>query len=296
MLNRKSLLWFLLLTFVISWPLFLLPLAFQSAQPAVHQTVTMISWVLAMWGPGLSTLLTTLVIQKQPLSSLHVRRLGPKLPYLFAWLVPPVLAVATGMLTVLFGAGTFDSSFSMIREAMAQAPGGDAISPELVVALQIAAALTFAPIFNLVFAFGEELGWRGFLLPHLLPLGQWKAILLSSAIWGIWHAPAIVQGLNYPGLPVAGIGMMVVWCLLLGVGMSWLYLKTRSPWAPTLAHASLNATAGLSLLFLTDVNIVIGGSLTSVIGWVALGGLNIWLVATRRLPVNEMAPKRESTQ
>ena len=77
--------------------------------------------------------------------------------------------------------------------------------------------------------------------------------------------------------------MMVVFCLLVGTVFSWLYLRTRSPWAPTLAHASLNATAGLPVLFLTDVDIAVGGTVASAIGWIGLAAFVGWLILTRRL-------------
>lgn len=285
MTNRKALIWFLLITFGLSWPLFLLPLAFRSAGQATTQTITMLSWAVAMWSPGIAAIITNRFVLKQPLSNLHIRHLGARSPYLFAWIIPPLLAVVAGVLTVVFGAGQLDLNFTMLREALAQTNAETQLSVEMIVGIQIAFALVLGPLFNVVFAFGEELGWRGFLLPALLPAGQWRAILISSAIWGIWHAPAIAQGHNYPGQPVLGIGMMVVWCLLVGVGMSWLYLKTQSPWAPALAHGSLNATAGLAMLFIRDVNVIIGGTLPSLIGWIGLGVLVLWMVVTRRVPV-----------
>lgn len=240
-----------------------------------------------MWGPGLAAIVVTRFVACQSLGTLNLRHLGPKRPYLWAWLLPPALAIVTGLFTWVLGAGRLDLEFAAIQEAMAQAPGGDKVPPEMVVAIQIAFSFTLAPLINCIFALGEELGWRGFLLPRLLPLGQWRAILLSGAVWGVWHAPAILQGQNYPGQPVLGVFMMVVFCLLLGVIFSWLYLQTRSPWTPTLAHASLNATAGLTMLFLTDVDIVIGGTVTSVIGWIGLAAFVGWLVVSRRLPVVE---------
>ncbi len=75
----------------------------------------------------------------------------------------------------------------------------------LIVAIQIAISFTLGPLINTLLALGEELGWRGFLLPSLLPLGQWRAILMSGLIWGVWHAPAILQGHNYPSQPVLGV-------------------------------------------------------------------------------------------
>jgi membrane protease YdiL (CAAX protease family) len=34
-----------------------------------------------------------------------------------------------------------------------------------------------------LFGFGEEFGWRGYLLPKLMPLGRWKAYVLVGIIW-----------------------------------------------------------------------------------------------------------------
>ena len=206
-------------------------------------------WAVAMWGPGLAAILTTTLVLKQPFRSLNLNRLGPKRLYLWAWFLPVVLSILGGLFTLLFGLAKLDLQFTLIRHAMASAAGTETIPAWRVVALQTAFAITLAPFINLLFALGEELGWRGFLLPQLMPLGQWKAILISGAIWGLWHAPAIVQGLNYPGYPVAGIFMMVVFCMLLAMILSWLYLNTKSPWISALAHGAVNATAGLPALF-----------------------------------------------
>jgi membrane protease YdiL (CAAX protease family) len=285
MLERKPLVWFLIIAFGFSWPLFALPLAFGEMEPTTRQLLTAGSWALAMWGPGLGAIIATRVAAGEPLSALKLGRLGPKRFYVWAWLLPLALVIVAGLLTVALGLGQVDLAFSLIREAMADAPGGDAIPPEVVVAIQIATALTLAPLFNSLFALGEELGWRGFLLPRLLPLGQGRAILIGGAIWGIWHAPAIAQGQNYPGQPVLGIFMMIAFTLLMGTIFAWLYLETESPWAPTLAHASLNATAGLPILFLRDVDIVVGGTIASLVGWIGLALFVAWLVITERLPV-----------
>ena len=286
MSNRKAITWFLLIAFGLAWILFILPLAFGTPGSALRQTVTLISWSLAMWAPGLGAIVATRYAAGEPLSTLNLRRLGEKRAYLWAWLLPPILAALAGLFTWLFGAGQLDLEFSLIRAAIPE-QAGQILPVGLFVAIQALAALTVGPLFNTIFALGEELGWRGFLLPKLLPLGQWRAILLSGAIWGIWHAPAILQGHNYPTMPVAGVFMMIVFTVLLGAIFSWLYLRTRSPWAPALAHGSINASAGLPLLFLTGVDISIGGTIVSVIGWIPLALFVGWLVWTRRLPVVE---------
>jgi membrane protease YdiL (CAAX protease family) len=286
MINRKALIVFLVLSFGLAWIFFLLPLPFSGANMVTRQTVTTLSFSVAMWMPGLSAIVVTLFVKKEKFSSLNLNRLGPKRYYLWAWLLFPVLAILTGILTLIFNAGQLDFELTSVKQMVTQIPGEGVVSPGLIVAAQILAALTVAPLINSLFAMGEELGWRGFLLPELLPLGQWKAVLISGLIWGLWHIPAVWQGLNYPTVsPWLGILMMMVFTALTGTIFSWLYLKTRSPWAPALGHGSLNAVAGLPMLFLMGVDISIGGTLASVIGWISLALFVGWLVLTRRFPV-----------
>jgi membrane protease YdiL (CAAX protease family) len=285
MLNREPLIVFLIIAFSLAWTLFLLPLAFGPVGTLPRQIATTVSWSLAMWAPGLGAIIATRWVAGEKLGTLNLRRLGDWRAYLWALLLFPALTVVTGLLTWILGAGELDTQFTAIQRSLAAVPGGAALPAGLFVLIQIGAGLTIGPLINTIFALGEELGWRGFLLPRLLPLGQWRAIVLSGAIWGLWHAPAILQGHNYPTQPVVGVFMMIVFSVLLGAVFSWLYLRTRSPWAPALAHGSVNAIAGLPLLFLTGVDITIGGTLASVIGWIPLGLFVAWLVWSKRLPV-----------
>ena len=288
MINRKALVSYLILSFSLAWIFFLLPLAFGEVGSPCRQAATTILFALAMWMPGISAIVVTLFVKREKFSSLNLIRLGPKRYYLWAWLLFPVLGILTGILTLVFGAGQLDLEFSMIKQAAAQMPGAEQVAPGLIVAGQILAALTLAPLFNTLFALGEELGWRGFLLPELLPMGQWKAVLISGVIWGLWHAPAIWQGLNYPTVnPWLGVLMMVVFTVLTGTILSWLYLETRSPWAPALGHGALNAVASLPMLFLVGVDISIGGTIASMIGWLSLALFVGWLFLTKRFPVQK---------
>ncbi len=292
-MNRKALLIFFGVTFCLAWILFLIPLAFRESQGMLAQTVRLIAWSAAMWAPGVGAILATRYGLRQPLSVLNLRHLGERREYLWAWLLPPALAVLSGLVALLVGWGKLDLEFELIRQAMEGAPGGQSIPPWLIVVLQAVISLTLAPLVNTLLGLGEELGWRGFLLPQLLPLGQGRAILISGAVWGFWHAPAILQGHNYPSHPFLGVFLMTIFCVLMGAIFSWLYLRTRSPWAPALAHGSLNATAGLPLLFLREVDITYGGTLLSLSGWLGIGLFVMWLVWSKRLPVLE--PSRPSS-
>ncbi len=296
MLERKSLTWFLVITFLISWPLFLAPLAFTDMDATTKQLATQGLWAVAMWGPGIAAIITTLFIAKKPFSSLRLNTLGPKRFYLWAWFLPLGLTIVGGLLALVFGMAKLDLNFTMMRDAMASAASGSEVPVEVIVLTQILFAITLAPFINVLFALGEELGWRGFLLPHLMPLGQWKAILISGTIWGFWHAPAIMQGHNYPGYPILGSFMMIVFCVLLGTIIAWLYLNTKSPWVAALAHGSVNAVAGLPILFFQpDFNMAFGGTLTSPTAWVGMALFIAWLVWTKRLPVQSQVEEAGAT-
>lgn len=282
MLQRKSLTVFLIITFSVAWILFVLPLAFGQMEATTQQYIRLVSWSAAMWAPGLAAILTNRLVDREPPGRLHLGRLGDKWTYLWAWLVPPLLVVAAGVLTALLGVGQPDLQLTAVQEAMAQAPGPK-LPPALVVGLQALVALSIGPLFNTLFGLGEELGWRGYLLPKLLPLGRGRAILFSGAIWGVWHWPAILQGHNYPGQPVAGMFLMIGFCILFGAILSWLYLRTSSPWAPALGHGTLNAVAGFPLIFMPTVNMALGGTLTSLVGWIPMLIFVGWLIWRRNL-------------
>jgi len=294
MLQRKSLAWFTLIAFAISWPLFLAPLLFNDVEPASRQGILTVFFSSAMWGPGIAAILVTLIVEKKSFKSLRLNTLGPKRFYLWAWFLPPVLILLSGFLTILVGAGELDTGFTFMNQQMEQTSTELPLSTGALVAIQILQALILGPLINLLFAMGEEIGWRGFLLPRLIPLGQWRALILSGMVWGIWHAPAIAQGHNYPDHPILGILLMTVFCILVGIIFGWLYLNTRSPWVAGIAHGSLNAWAGLPYLFLTPgFDTALGGTVTSLAGFVVLGLFIGWIVLTKRLPVQirEEAPE-----
>lgn len=284
-MNKKAMTDYLIIAFSLAWILFCLPLLIGNIQ--TRQWIRLFFWSSAMWVPGIAALISTSFVLKQSIRTLNLNRIGEPKLLLISWFIPLLLAITTGILTWAFGLGKLDIQFTQIREAMQNAPGGANIPPFLVIIIQIAFSITLAPLINAIFALGEELGWRGFLLPQLLPLGQGKAILLSGAVWGIWHAPAILQGHNYPTHPYLGVFLMIIFCILMGTFLCWLYLRTQSPWLPALAHGSLNATAGIPLLFLQGVDITYGGTVASLTGWIPLALLVGWLYFSQQIPVKE---------
>jgi uncharacterized protein len=94
-----------------------------------------------------------------------------------------------------------------------------------------------------VLTFGEEYGWRGYLLPKLLPLGEFRASAIIALIWAPWHLPLLMVGLNYLSKnPLAVMAFMLVFTLGLSMALTRLFVAAGgSVMVVAFAHASLNA-------------------------------------------------------
>lgn len=100
--------------------------------------------------------------------------------------------------------------------------------------------ILISPFLGLIIAFGEEYGWRGYLQGELVKLGRVKGILLVGIIWGVWHAPVIAMGHNYPGYPILGPILMVVYTIFLAYVLGYAVLKSGSVWLAAFLHALNN--------------------------------------------------------
>lgn len=102
---------------------------------------------------------------------------------------------------------------------------------------------------NLPFMFGEEYGWRGFMVYETRNLGFFKSNLLIGTIWGLWHAPIILLGHNYPSYPIAGVGIMTLFCIAGAFMFAYVRVKSGSVIAACGLHGMFNATGALLMLF-----------------------------------------------
>lgn len=166
---------------------------------------------------------------------------------------------------------TYEGLFAVVPEEQARAAieKFSSIHPALFLILQVVQSIIAGLTINAFFAFGEELGWRGYLLRELSGVRFLPASLFVGFVWGLWHAPIIALGHNYPQHPIAGIGMMVLWCMLLSPPITYITLKARSVIAAAVFHGTLNAIAGISYLYLVGGNDLTNG-VTGVSGFAAL--------------------------
>lgn len=222
--------------------------------------------ILYMFGPAFGNLGARLFsgegwrnLQLKP----HLKQGWPY--WLIAWLATPLLVVAGAMLYFVLNPQMLN------RVALDQAalPGlqQSSLPAWLTVAVLIGLSVLIAPVTNAVATFGEEFGWRAYLQPKLLPLGERKMYILTGIIWGVWHWPVIWMGYNYPGYPLAGSVAMVWFTFVFGTFIGWTALRGRSVWPAVIGHAVLNGTANFSVLLLQgEPNPLLGPVPVGVIG------------------------------
>lgn len=221
---------------------------------------------LGMFGPAIAATLIRGPLRHEGFADAGLRLVGRGQRgggwmYLAAYLVIPALIVAGIGLSLLIGYQQWANPVQTIQQMLAQSlaathqspPPGTSLSQLAMTTLvvQLVTAFTIGIAINMIFTFGEEFGWRGYLLPRLAPLGGPWAAILTGLIWGLWHAPLImVTGYNFPGHPFLGAGEMVLVTVSLSVIYAWLRFRSGSVWPSTIAHAAANAQSGFAMLVL----------------------------------------------
>ena len=256
--------------------------------------------VLYMFGPALGAVVVHRHVLHEPVRTSLELRWGRTRWMFIALLVPVLLAVASMCVSLLLPEVSFDPSMGGIvamldgmlpPEQIAEAKAElDAlpIPPVALYLLSIPQALIAGATINALAAFGEELGWRGFLQRELAPLGFWRSSFAVGAIWGVWHAPLILMGHNYPADPPRGVLWMVAFCVLYAPILAWLRQKAGSVFAAAWAHGAINASAGLSFMLLSVVDPFRTG-ITGVAGFAVLAVVNVLILVLDRPVVGEGA-------
>jgi uncharacterized protein len=226
--NWAEVILFVLLAFGLAWVwsgFWLLPylgtLLTQSTTPTdMVEQLGAVAVLPTMLTPMIAALIMRIFVSKEGVrGSLGLLR-SPKY-YLAALIAPAVFVTAVVLIVQSLGLGEFRwSEANWFVYLML-----------LVIALPVT-----------LFTFGEEYGWRGYLLPRLLPLGEIRASVLLGVIWGVWHLPLIMAGLNYPGVNVwLAIIIFTFVTVALSFTYTWFYVASSgSVLVAAVFHASTN--------------------------------------------------------
>ncbi|MDH5182938.1 MAG: CPBP family intramembrane metalloprotease [Gammaproteobacteria bacterium] len=223
-------------------------------------------------------------------------RFNPNLHWLGAWLYPLAITLLTIVICLLFGWGTLDldlnaylqnlspqlnhDQLTSIRQALNQ------LGTTTYLLLLILQAFIAGATINALAAFGEELGWRGLLYYQLRHMGFWKANLLIGLIWGLWHAPVIAAGYNFPQHPYSGIFLMTMATVVLSPLIGHIRQRSGSVIAAAIFHGVFNAMANLSILLIADISNLYRSplGLAGIIGMLMLIAVSYVLLGLGRSP------------
>lgn len=179
--------------------------------------------------------------------------------WFIGWLLMPVIAVAVLGVTLLMPGAVWNPDNEIIRTALESMPEGVGLWGML--AITLFSGLYAGITLNALFAFGEEIAWRGYLLKLFEGKKFMTTALLTGTIWGLWHAPIILNGHNYPQHPVIGVLMMVMFCVLLTPMLMYFRKKSGSVIVPAIMHGTFNGVIGITLIMVTPANdLLYGGS------------------------------------
>ncbi|MEM9529791.1 MAG: CPBP family intramembrane glutamic endopeptidase [Pseudomonadota bacterium] len=262
-IRQHPILAFLILNYAISWS-FLYP-SYQLILR--HEAITPLSLIglIGAYGPTIAAIAVQWTIDKSALKAL----------------LKKLLLVRCGWqayLLVLLGPLLFYAA----AQAMAVLSSGGALTVHLMVGL---AALPTALLLALPFGpMGEELGWRGFMLPRLLErFSPVQSSILVGLAWGIWH----LASFTFPGaaipafLPVnaATIGLYCLNTVALSLFFTYVHLKGRgSVFLAILLHTFFNAAASVIDKVLPGPEDVSVQTFAYAGNIVLVGAVSLWLL------------------
>jgi membrane protease YdiL (CAAX protease family) len=212
---RKQVILFTMITLVLSWSYE----AFLISTDGVKK-FGLLGLIALMWIPGLVSI-GLRIFWKIGFSDAGLVRSKFNF-YLWAVGLPLLLALVTNLISVPLGMKTF----GLIPIDLFSSKFG-------LIAVSI--------LLGLFGAFGEELGWRGFLLPKMLEAKTPNPYLVSGLIWALWHAPIVSLGGYYEvDSPVLITFVYSFSIITIGYAIGLLRVFSQSVWVATFFHASHN--------------------------------------------------------
>lgn len=204
---------YLLVVFGLSWP-FQIAAAFLASDLLLRLTLTCVSMLMVTVG----TLICGKFVFRDGFAVAGWRRGKPK-HYLaviglvlLLWFIPSLIAISLGR--ALPSSLTSEQSVWLVAMWMMLVPAG----------------------------FGEEFGWRGYMLPHLAcRFATRRAILWHAIIWWIWHLPILVgtavQGSPSTATAIGTILLGAIPAILHGVIFAYIWSSSQSLAVATVYHA-----------------------------------------------------------
>ena len=189
-----------------------------------------------MYVPAVASFVARLVL-KEGFADISLRfggRAGRNAAFL-GWVFPMAVGFVSYGIAWATGVAQFESPLSTSSHLYAD-------SATLNLAASFLVSATYGAVMNCIGGFGEEVGWRGYMLTRLITAGVPKPVFTSGLIWGFWHLPFVVTG-QYAGgsQPWLSALLFLVAVVPLAYLMAYLRLQSGSVWPAVIAHGAWNS-------------------------------------------------------
>jgi len=262
---NKPLLTYFSISFGVCWAA--AAIIFFTGIPYGSFLSTVIVALICMPAPALAAWYSWTKVMKRPFSELELRWQGANKSMLMT--IPIWLITFIGfyyLIVFFFGNSISIEAFGLVDFSNEQVfikldelsqgqfdPESISIpSPSILLSIIILGGIVAGFTLNLPFTLGEEIGWRGFMFSYFETWSITKRVLITGTAWGIWHAPLILMGHNYPLNPIMGVFMMIAFCIILSFPMDWIRRTSGTILGPAAFHGMINASAAGVMLFIVS--------------------------------------------
>lgn len=208
---KRQLAVFFLISFTISWsawlPLYGHHFGLQTTAPFTYQHA------LGALGPMVAALITSMIYGgRKEVTRLLLQMIKPGGLYALIALLSPFALAILAMAPAIITQQSLRSLSGLLHNNE---------FPHFSIFTLIAYNLVF-------FGFGEETGWRGFVLPRLQNrFNALHSALLLTIPWALWHLPLFLYRPGYMSMDIAGAAGWVLSLLTGSILLSWFYNSTR---------------------------------------------------------------------
>lgn len=291
--NNKRIITFLLITFILAYGaelFFIMPIVGSTDENQAKLAQSLLSSIVFI--PTVAAILTRLLTKEAIMGTNIMLSLNLKRDvkyYALGWFGTAFMIIVGAALYFVVFPSQFDPNMEFFMQTMQAQGGAETITftnDELkrAMLIQILTSILLSPFLYVIDCFGEEWGFRGYLLPKMLKSFRVvPTLLVSGLLWGLWYAPLVylgrIYGIGYAGFPVVGILTMCLFSMALGVLLSYLTIKTGSCLPAIMCRGVIYGFATISLCFTVkdSYNVLLGPSAYGLIGCAGFIALAVYL-------------------
>lgn len=223
------------------------------------------NWVLVlMWMPALAGVIMRLIKGEGLFKDLNWNPLKAWKLILAAAFIPLAIELFSLMAILGLNGAELKADYLVFEEGKVSVGGtallfGAGLQPWYVfIPNYLLSYFTGVLFYSLLFAFGEEYGWRGYLQQQWAPENSRIAGFLSiGLIWGLWHLPGIMLGHNFPEYRILGaMVLMPLICIAFSFAFGMPFNKKKVIWLPAVFHGAVNISGEISGIALVAESIV----------------------------------------